>query len=283
MSVDYRARLRRVYAAIHDDPAGEHSLDAMADLAALSRFHFHRVFAAMTGETLAEAVRRVRLHRAAEALVRGEAPLADLAGTHGYADAAGFSRAFRAAYGMSPGAFRRQGKALPATLRRITPEGESMYPVTLETTPPQRLIGLPFTGPYLKIGSAFDRLSAEIGALGLWPRTRGMVGVYLDDPGSVPAEALRSFAGVLVAEDLPLPEGLQEYRLAGGRHARMAFRGPYSGMGMAYDWLYGSWLAASGEAPRGAPCWELYLNTPLSAAPEDLRTDIFLPLEETND
>lgn len=283
MAVDYRARLRRVYAAIHDNPAGEHSLDAMADVAALSRFHFHRVFAAMTGETLAEAVRRVRLHRAAEALVRSEAPLAALARDHGYADAAGFSRAFRAAYGLSPGEFRRRGKALPETLRRITREGDSMYPVTLETTPPQRLIGLPFTGPYLTIGAAFDRLAAEIGALGLWPRTRGLVGVYFDDPASVPAEALRSFAGVLVAEDLPLPEGMQEHRLDGGRHARMAFRGPYAGMGLAYEWLYGSWLAASGEAPRSAPCWERYLNTPQSAAPEDLATDIYLPLEDSHD
>jgi AraC family transcriptional regulator len=49
---------------IHANPAGDLSLDALADVAALSRFHFHRVFHAMTGETAADAVRRVRMHRA---------------------------------------------------------------------------------------------------------------------------------------------------------------------------------------------------------------------------
>jgi len=64
---------------IHDNPAGDLSLDALADVAAMSRFHWHRVFHAMTGETAAQAVRRIRLHRAAVLLVQSELPLADIA------------------------------------------------------------------------------------------------------------------------------------------------------------------------------------------------------------
>ena len=47
----YEARLLRVIDDIHANPAGDLSLDALADVAALSRFRFHRVFRAMTGET----------------------------------------------------------------------------------------------------------------------------------------------------------------------------------------------------------------------------------------
>ena len=64
MGIDYTQRIARVMAAIHRDPAAQHSLDALADLAGVSRFHFHRIFAAMTGETGLEAVRRIRLNRA---------------------------------------------------------------------------------------------------------------------------------------------------------------------------------------------------------------------------
>lgn len=60
----------------------------------------------------------------------------------------------------------------------------------------------------------------------------------------------------------------------------LRFTGPYAGLGAAYDWLFGTWLARSGEIPRDAPCGELYVNPPGSAAPEDLLTDIHLPLEE---
>ena len=36
-------RLLRVLDHIHDNPAGDLSLDALSDVAAMSRFHWHRV------------------------------------------------------------------------------------------------------------------------------------------------------------------------------------------------------------------------------------------------
>lgn len=56
---EYEVRLLRVLAHIHDHVDGDLSLDALADVACMSRFHWHRVFRAMTGETLADAVRRI--------------------------------------------------------------------------------------------------------------------------------------------------------------------------------------------------------------------------------
>nr|MCU0854535.1 AraC family transcriptional regulator [Paracoccaceae bacterium] len=49
----YEDRLLRVLDHIAENPAGDLSLDALADVAAMSRFHWHRVFHAMTGETAA--------------------------------------------------------------------------------------------------------------------------------------------------------------------------------------------------------------------------------------
>ena len=68
MAGDYERRLRRVVDHIHDNPDGDLSLDRLADVAALSRFHFHRVYNAVVGETAANTVRRMRLHRAAVGL-----------------------------------------------------------------------------------------------------------------------------------------------------------------------------------------------------------------------
>lgn len=61
---DTERRILRVLDYIHDNPTGDLSLDALADVAAMSRFHWHRVFRAVTGETLAQSVRRMRLNRA---------------------------------------------------------------------------------------------------------------------------------------------------------------------------------------------------------------------------
>lgn len=278
MTVDYRERLKRVYAAIHADPAREHSLDEMADLAALSRFHFHRVFAAMTGETLAEAVRRIRLSGAAHALVQGRAPVAEVGRAHGYPVAASFTRAFRAAYGMTPGQFRARGQALPAALRRKQ-GGGAMVPVRISDEAPRRVIGLPHLGAYRQINRTFAVLGAELATRGLWRHSRGMVAVYLDDPRLVPEAELRSVAAIAVGPEVTVSAPLQVMELPGGRHAVMQFRGPYTGLSAAYDWLFGVWLPGSGREAADRPCYEVYVNTPMDAAPKDLITDIYLPLK----
>ena len=110
MAASYEDRILRVLAYIHDNPAGDLSLDRLADVAAMSRFHWHRVFRALTGETCAQAVRRIRLHRAAVWLVMGEMPVAQVAACAGYSNQDSFSRAFSDAYGSSPAAFRRDGQ-----------------------------------------------------------------------------------------------------------------------------------------------------------------------------
>jgi len=73
----------RVLKHIHTNPDADLSLDALADVAAMSRFHWHRVFSAMTGETCARAVRRIRLNRAACWLVSTEWSVPDIAGRIG--------------------------------------------------------------------------------------------------------------------------------------------------------------------------------------------------------
>jgi len=67
--------------------------------------------------------------------------------------------------------------------------------------------------------------------------------------------------------------------LEGGPHAVITHKGPYTHLGQAYDWLYGAWLPTSGREPRHAPPFEVYLNTPREVAPEELLTEIYLPLE----
>lgn len=115
-------RMLRVLAHIHANPAGDLSLDALADVAAMSRFHWHRVFHAMTGETCARAVRRVRRNRAAAWLVQTDRPVARIAMEAGYPGVQSFGRAVKRAPGLAPVAFGRTGAA-PAP-QMPTPKGE---------------------------------------------------------------------------------------------------------------------------------------------------------------
>lgn len=277
MANDTERRLLRVLDHVHDNLDGDLSLDRLAEVAALSRFHFHRVFTATTGETLAGFIRRVRLHRAANLLLSDNAPLARIAATCGYPNPRSFSRSFREAFGQTPSAFRAQGLPLPPL--RLNSKGDyDMYEVTIRDEPARRLAVIPHHGDYMKIGAAFEKAGSTALARGLGPHLGAMLGVYISDPSNTPEPELRSAAGFEIDETAEIAPPLEELRLAGGRHAVLTCKGPYAGLRGAYDYLFGDWLARSGETPREAPPFELYVNSPMDTAPDDLITLIGLPL-----
>lgn len=278
MSQNLEKRLARVVEAIHADPARDHSLDSLADLAALSRFHFSRVYAAMMGEGVMTAVRRVRLYRASQMLVTGSLPVARIAAAVGYQSLAAFTRAFSESYGCPPAAFRKRGESRPPILVP-KPKGQPMYPVEIRQHGPRRLAAIPHKGPYMLIGAAFEQLSATIGPRGLFARVGPMVAAYYDSPDDTPPEALRSHAAFECPEDMALAPPLEEVRLPGGAHAVLTHRGPYAGLQAAYGHLFGAWLAGSDRAPADSPVFEVYLNSPMDTAPADLVTEIWMPLK----
>ena len=278
MSAQYEDRLRRVLRYIHDNPAGALSLDALADVAAMSRFHWHRVFHAMTGETCADVVRRVRAHRASFWLAQTQDPVATIAARAGYDNTQSFARAFRDIYGVTPLAFRASGVPERAPLL-LKIGDDTMYDIDIQDHPARRLAGLLHTGPYTEIGRSFEQLTAVFSAHALWPQARGMVGIYYDDPSAVAPDALKSAAGIVVEDSFEMPSDLQEFMVAPGRHAVLRVHGPYSGLQAAYSYLYGHWLPGSGEEPADAPPFEIYMNSPQDTAPGDLITDICAPLK----
>lgn len=100
-------RLRRVidYMDAHLDE--DITVGDLAEVAHLSRFHFLRAFKAATGVTPNRYLSARRLVRAKEMLEQGDTSLSDLAQACRFSSQANFSRAFRRAVGMSPGAYRR--------------------------------------------------------------------------------------------------------------------------------------------------------------------------------
>ena len=64
----------------------------------------------------------------------------------------------------------------------------------------------------------------------------------------------------------------------GGLYAVALYRGPHEGLGGCYDWLFCTWLPASGYEADDRPCTEVYLNDPATTAAEDLLTELRMPI-----
>jgi AraC family transcriptional regulator len=278
-TLDYSRRIERVVAHIGahlDEPL---DLDRLAAVACFSPYHFHRIYRAITGETAADTLRRLRLHHAAGELVQGVAPVGAIARQAGYGSIAAFTRAFSAGYGIAPSAYRRAGRLVrpaPATTETET----AMYDVGIRHVQPVRLAALRHTGDYMEIGTTFERLFAWAVGRGLiGPQTRS-IGVYYDDPDAVPVASLRADAGISVGADVAVDGDAPILEMPGGRHAVLHHQGPYAELHKAYRWLYRAWLPRSGEQCADRPCFEEYLNNPRTLPPEEWLTDICLPLAE---
>src|SRR3990167_7205351 len=69
-------------------------LARLAEVAHLSPYHWHRVYNALYGETIAATVRRLRLHRATGYLANTALPIEPVARKCGYPNVQSFTRAF---------------------------------------------------------------------------------------------------------------------------------------------------------------------------------------------
>lgn len=109
---EYERRVNRVIDHIQAHRAESLPLERLAAVAAFSPFHFHRVFKAMTGETVSEFVQRVRLESAASALLlRPQTDVLTIALDCGFNSAGAFARAFKERFGMSATQWRAGGFA----------------------------------------------------------------------------------------------------------------------------------------------------------------------------
>lgn len=100
---------RRITAALRRIERDARERLALADLAreaAMSPYHFLRVFRQVVGMTPHQFLLRTRLQRAATRLRRSDDPVSVIAVESGFDDLSTFNRRFRRALGLSPGAYR---------------------------------------------------------------------------------------------------------------------------------------------------------------------------------
>ena len=273
----HQERVLRAQLHLQDRLDSDLPLEALAAVSGYSAFHFHRVFRGLTGESVAEHRRRLRLERAARRLGRGAGSVLEEALDAGYESNEAFSRAFRARFGCSPSEWRAGRGELRPQVPQPPPEGT--WEVELVTRPAQPVIFARHVGPYAEVGRAWGRVYAFAGPRGLLAAGPENLGVCHDDPAITPAEFLRYDACLTTAEPLAQTSGdIVAATLPAATYARLEHIGPYDTLGAAHDWLCGVWLVDAGYEPADLPGLEVYRNNPTVTAPADLRTDVLLPL-----
>ena len=290
---DYQDRILRVLTHIQEHLDEALDLDELARVACFSSFHFHRVFAAMTGETIADHVRRLRLERAAMELRSGAKQVIQVALDAGYEAHEAFTRAFKAAYRVSPAEFRRATgpiailaapsgvhfrPGVPLTTFNTNHITTKVMKVITKKIKPMRVAYLRHVGPYEDTRQTWFDLHARLSADKQIRKRSVFIGIGHDNPAVTPAAELRYDACVTVAGDYEPKKPVKLQTIAGGDYA-VAKNCPVGKIKDAYQYLYAKWLARSSRELRPVPSFIVWVDTFKEVAPGKWRVDIYMPLQ----
>jgi AraC family transcriptional regulator len=239
---DYKRRLLRVLVHIQQHLDEPLPLEELAALACFSPCHFHRLFTGMVGESVKEHVRRLRLERAASRLKLSSLAVTRIGLDAGYESLEGFSRAFRALFGVSPSQFRSQARRqrLPASasglhftdgaairqFKSLKP-GDKNMKVRIEHLQPLRVAFMRHVGPYGEVGATWDKLLPFLGKEGFLGGDVLLLGVCHDDPEVTPPAKIRYDACVSVDAGFVPTGDIGSQVIAGGDYAVTTHFGPY--------------------------------------------------------
>lgn len=278
---DVRTRLERARQLLEDNLAEDLPLADLAAAAELSPFHFHRLFRGLIGEPVAAHVRRLRLERAAHRLRQTDDEILTVAVDVGYSSNEAFTRAFARRFGVTPSAYRDGGDE-PSWGGGGGGDDRPPIEVSIRSREPARVAAIRHTGPYDGVGAAWKALF-KWGWRHMLFGKPVTFGLCHDDPDVTPPEQCRYDACLVVKPGVKLRGPVHELRHPGGTFAVARHLGPYEQMEATYSALFARVVSGpvGGTQYRlgDPPSLEVYLNDPRKTAPEDLVTDVWMPVQ----
>ena len=108
MKEDYIKRINNIFLFIDENLDQELNLETIANIGFYSPFHLHRIFKAITNETINEYITRKRIEKTASILLhKREITISELSLQYGFNSNSSFTRTFKKFYGISPTEFRK--------------------------------------------------------------------------------------------------------------------------------------------------------------------------------
>jgi len=236
------------------------SLDEVATVAGVSRYHITRAFAAATGMPVMAYAKARRLSEAAKVLARGAPDILNVALEAGYGSHEAFTRAFRDQFGVTPEQLR-QGRIIDI-VPLVEPIAMDDKPTTLN---PPRIE----TRQTLLIAGLSERYTHATSAAipSQWQKFMRYIGQVPGQVGNVAYGVFHNtdesgnmdyMTGVEVTDFSEVPKELARLRVPEHLYAIFWHQGHVSGVRGTMNAIWNHWLPQSGYEAADAPGLERY-------------------------
>jgi len=287
--VQREQRLSKVLRHIEQHLNEELSVASLSAIAALSPFHFQRLFSASYGIGVYQYIRLLRLQRASFQLAyRNERSVGEVSATAGYDNAESFARTFRQLFGQAPTMFRRQPnwQRWHDVMRQLQQARDQMmneqitYQVSIRDFPETLIAVLEHRGPPEQLGNSIQQFIAWRRANRLPPAQSATFNLIYDDPAVTAPEDYRFDLGAAVKQPgAANNQGIVNKTIPACRCAVVRHIGNDHGLTPIVRYLYQQWLPASSEAPADFPLFFQRLRFFPDVPAHQAVTEVLLPLQ----
>jgi AraC family transcriptional regulator len=314
---EYKSRINHVMDFIEENISKDMSLEELAKIANFSKFHFHRIFYYLVGETLNHFIQRIRIEKAASLLLtHPNITITEIAFSCGFSNSSVFARAFKSEYGISASAWRlsklndqsnndqklsnigqmnsNRGEAeiissyYISTMNhkqiwRIKMNNQKELLVEIKELEDFSVAYVRHIGQYKGDSALFGKL---INKLLTWAGPRGlinfpdswMLNVYHDNPELTDENKLRLSVCLKVPGDTEVSGEIGKMKINGGKYAFVRFELAEDEYSEAWEAVYRGWLPNSGFQPADQPPFELLHNDPKTHPDNKCIVDICVPV-----
>lgn len=248
-------------------------MDELISMSRLSKFHFRRVFKAITGENIASYIQRLRIEQIAHMLISTDFKLEKIIKQTSYQTKFSLGKAFRKHFGISTSEYRKRYKLeMTGGLSDIPYEIKQVRQVAAFC---------------VEVGDAYKnkhQYRSKWNQLLQYAKQNNLnekyLSISLDDPLITPTEKCRFYLGVVVPKDAKNEQRSGIIQIPDGRYAVFRYTGSYASLHKFYQLIYEEWFPKNKYRPKSTLSFEVYINSPLITKYSELITEIYIPVEK---
>jgi len=280
------ARINDALHEIHKDISGDLNARRLANIAAYSEQHFHRLFHEVVGEPVHAYIRRTRLeHSANQLMFDPKRPVLEIAEACGFSSLSSFSKAFKATFDVTPGQWRVKelhsekptylsDNEIAAGYSRI--QNVELPIVNLMEQAPKNVAYVRHLGYNRSIRQAWQTLQ-------VWSSVEGrkfdtQLGLHHSNPVWVPLEQCRYVACIEIDRPIIRRGVVNGMTIPGGLHATFNLSGKYGELLPYISRILDEWLPTSGFRAKTTPAFVEYQKNHFLSPDEHFDLTFYLPI-----
>lgn len=296
---DYIERINKVLNYINNNINEDLSLENLANLAYFSKYHFHRIFKSIMGETLNSYIKRIRMHHAFQAIrYKKDVSLTDIAYDYGFSSSSNFSTAFKNYYNITPSELKEASKEneysniLESSIftksynnfvSKTIISGEEMSlmnKVVLKEYDDMNVAYARHIGDYYKAGIAWEKITYWAATNNLLNENSRLFGISYDDPDITTIDRLRYDACIIIPENIKTSGEIGLQKIKGGLYATIEIYGKFDEIKSYYDFIFKQWLPNNPYEIDDRSCLEFALNNPNDDPEGKARIELCIPIKD---